>query len=119
MSIQALLDRTCDIWATTPGNPETEDSTDTEAVVFAGVACRVDSILYRRSFDASVSGGTQGVKRAIIYMQDSRLHYPVNFNENNWIVQNGITYQIVTIDEADDMIGMHHYEVNVQAGVDR
>jgi hypothetical protein len=69
--------------------------------------------------DAPVSGGTQGVKRAIIYIQDSRLQYPTNFNENNWIVQNGINYQIVTIDEADDMIGMHHFEVNVQSGVDR
>lgn len=119
MPLQALLDRTCDIWAATSGNPETEDSVQTEGVVYAGVACRVDSILYRRSFDAPVAGGVQGVKRAIIFIQDSRLQYPENFDENNWIVENGMRYEIITIDEADDMFGLHHFEVYCETGRDR
>ncbi len=116
MPISALLNRVCDIWGETPANPEVEDSQETAGVIYPGVPCRVDSILYRRSQEATVSGGSQGVRRAIIFIQDSRLQYPENFNENNWIVENGIRYDIISIDEADDMFQMHHYEVNVQAG---
>jgi len=117
MPLFNLLDRVCDIYGMTPGDPETENSEDTEGIVFSGVACRVDSILYRRaSTEAAVTGGAQGVKRAVIFLQDQRLQYPTNFNENNWIVQNGVEYQILSIDEADDMFQMHHYEVNAQAG---
>jgi hypothetical protein len=97
-------------------DPETEDAVDTEGIVFAGVPCRVDSILYRRSIEANTAGGAPGIRRAIIFIQDARLSYPTNFNENNWIVQNGIRYEILSIDEADDMFTMHHYEVNCQAG---
>lgn len=114
--IGPLLNRVCDIWGTTPDDPEVEDSTEKERLVFPGVPCRVDSILYRRSSEEPVTGGTQGIRRAIIYIQDPRLSYPTNFNENNWIMQNGIKYEIITIDEADDMFSMHHYEVNVQGG---
>jgi hypothetical protein len=116
MPLAALLNRVCDIWGVTPENPETEDSKEVEHIVYAGVPCRVDSILNRRSYDQAVPGGTQGVKRAIIFIQDSRLQYPENFDENNWIVENGIRYDIITIDEADDMFMMHHFEVNCQAG---
>lgn len=116
MPISALLDRVCDIWGTVQLDPEVEDTADTEAVVFPGVPCRIDSILYRRSIEANVAGGAPGIRRAIIFIQDTRLTYPTNFNENNWIVQNGIRYDIMSIDEADDMFSMHHYEVNCQAG---
>jgi hypothetical protein len=119
MPLAALLNRVCDIWAATSSNPETEDSSETETIVYAGVPCRVDSILYRRSFDAPASGGVKGVKRAIIFIQDPRLQYPENFDENNWIMENGLRYEIITIDEADDMLGMHHFEVYCEAGRDR
>lgn len=119
MPIAALLNRICDIWGMIPSDPEAEDSVDVEAIVYPGVACRVDSILYRRSAEGTVSGGAQGSKRAVIFIQDSRLQYPENFNENNWIVENGMRYDILYIDEADDMFNLHHYEVNVQAGINR
>lgn len=116
MPISALLNRVCDIWGTVRLDPETEDTKDTEAVVFPGVPCRIDSILYRRSIEAMSAGGAPGIRRAIIFIQDTRLQYPENFNENNWIMENGIRYDIMSIDEADDMFQMHHYEVNCQAG---
>ena len=119
MPLLALLNRTCDIWGVVPANPEIEDHEETEAVKFSGVPCRVDSILYRRSFEEPISGGTIGNKRAIIFIQDPRLSYPENFNETNWIVQEGVRYNIVTIDEADDMFSMHHYEVNCESGLVR
>ena len=116
MPILALLDRRCDIWGSILMNPETEDAKDVDAIVFPNVACRVDSILYRRSIESTVSGGEQGIRRGIIFIQDPRLSYPDNFDENNWIVQDGIRYEILSIDEADDMFTMHHFEVNVQGG---
>lgn len=116
MPIAALLNRVCDIWGMVPANPETEDAVDQERIVYAGVPCRVDSIIYRRSNDQTVPGGVQGLRRAVIFIQDSRLQYPENFDENNWITENGIRYEIISIDEADDMFSMHHYEVNVEAG---
>jgi len=119
MPIAALLNRVCDIWGVVLADPEVEDSEDREAIIYPGVPCRVDSILYRRSVEQAATGGSQGAKRAIIFIQDPRLSYPENFNENNWIVENGLRYDILTIDEADDMFSMHHYEVNVQAGITR
>jgi hypothetical protein len=116
MPLAALLNRVCDIWGTTHGDPETEDSLDVEGIVYAGVPCRVDSVLYRRSYEDPSSGGSQGTKRAVIFIQDPRLAYPENFDENNWIVENGIRYNIITIDEVDDRFTMHHYEVNCEAG---
>lgn len=116
MPIIGLLDRVCDIWGMTSSNPEVEDSIDSEALIYPGVPCRVDSILYRRSIESTVTGGEQGIRRAIIFIQDSRLSYPDNFDENNWIMQDGIHYEILSIDEADDMFTMHHFEVNVQGG---
>lgn len=119
MPLLALLNRVCDIWGVIPSDPEVEDSKDSEGIIYAGVPCRVDSILYRRSYDESISGGTPGIKQAIIFMQDPRLQYPENFNEDNWIMENGIRYEIMTIDEADAMFDMHHYEVRCEAGVTR
>jgi hypothetical protein len=117
MSLLALLNRTCDIWGVVQGNPEVEDSVEIESVVFPGVPCRIDTVLYtRRSTEESVTGGASNVKHATIFMQDPRLSYPNNFDENNWIVENGIKYKILTIDEADDMFSMHHYEVNCETG---
>jgi len=116
MPILALLDRTCDIWGMTRFDPEVEDSRDGEALLYPAVPCRVDSILYRRSIESTVTGGEQGIRRAIIFIQDPRLSYPDNFDENNWIMQDGIRYDILSIDEADDMFTMHHFEVNVQGG---
>lgn len=119
MPIAALLNRVCDIYGTTPANPEVEDAEETEGIVYPGVPCRIDGIMYRRSIEATSSGGSQGTKRVIIFIQDPRLSYPENFNESNWIVENGLRYDILTIDEADDMFSMHHYEVNAQAGLTR
>jgi len=119
MPLAALLNRTCDIWGITPANPETEDHEETETVKFSGVPCRVDSTLYRRSFEEQVSGGTPGSKRAWIFIQDARLSYPDNFNETNWIVQDGIRYNIITVDEADDMFQMHHFEIYCEGGLSR
>jgi hypothetical protein len=119
MPILALLDRVCDIWGPRRADPEVEDAEDTEGIVFPGVPCRVDSILYRRSIESAATGGAQGLRRAIIFIQDNRLLYPTTFNEDNWIVQNTIRWDILSIDEADDLIGLHHYEVNCQAGVTR
>lgn len=116
MPLAALLNRVCDIWGTTNSDPETENSIDVEGIVYAAVPCRVDSVLYRRSYEESGSGGMQGVKRAVIFIQDPRLSYPENFDENNWIVENGIRYNIITIDEVDDRFTMHHYEINCEAG---
>jgi hypothetical protein len=118
MSLLALLNRTCDIWGVVAGNPEVEDSAvESESVVFPGVPCRIDSVLYsRRSTEVASTGGARNVKRATIFIQDPRLSYPENFDENNWIVEGGIQYKILTIDEADDMFMMHHYEVNCEAG---
>jgi hypothetical protein len=116
MPLAALLNRVCDIWGTTYGDPETENSADIEHIVYAAVPCRVDSVLYRRSYEDPSSGGAQGTKRAVIFIQDPRLAYPENFDENNWIVENGIRYNIITIDEVDDRFTLHHYEVNCEAG---
>lgn len=119
MSLLALLNRTCDIWGVLPANPEIEDNEETEAVKFPGVPCRVDTTLFRRSFDEQVPGGTQGTKRAWIFVQDSRLSYPENFDENNWLIENGMRYNIITIEEADDMYNMHHFELYCEVGLSR
>jgi hypothetical protein len=118
MSLLALLNRTCDIWGVAAGNPEVEDSpVEAENVVFPGVPCRVDSVLYsRRSTEVASSGGAQNVKRATIFLQDPRLRYPENFDENNWIVEGGLEYKILIIDEVDDMFSMHHYEIQCEVG---
>ncbi len=119
MPLAALLNRTCDIWGVIPANPEIEDHEETEVVKFSGVPCRVDSILYRRSFEESEPGGTLGTKRAIIFIQDPRLSYPGNFDERDWIMQDGMRYQILTVDEVDDMFSTHHYEINCEVGLSR
>lgn len=119
MPLQALLNRVCDIWGVIPANPEVEDHEEVETIMYPGVPCRVDSTLFRRSFDDAVSGGTPGTKRAWIFIQDPRLQYPENFNEDNWIVEGGIRYNIITVDEADDMFSMHHFEVYCEAGITR
>jgi hypothetical protein len=119
MPLSALLNRVCDIWGIVPSNPEVEDHEEVETVVFPGVPCRVDSLLYRRSFEESVSGGTEGTKRAWLFIQDPRLSYPENFNENNWIVENGMRYNIIAVDESDSMFNMHHFEVYCEVGITR
>jgi hypothetical protein len=117
MSLLGLLNRTCDIWAVTPGNPEVEDSVESEAVVFAGVPCRIDTVLAsRRSAEVAASAGAQYARRAVIFIQDSRLQFPENFDENNWIVSDNLKYKILSIDEADDMFQMHHFEINCEVG---
>lgn len=120
MTMQALLDRVCDIWGVVPANPEVENSVETEGAVISNVSCRIDSILHRRLMaEVPSPGGMRGVKRATIFVQDDRLIYPTTFNEDNWIVQAGIRWDIQTIHDADDGTGLHHYEVDCQAGRDR
>lgn len=113
-----LLDRTCEIWHVQEADPEVENSVDTEAAAFVGVPCRKDTIMNRRSagLEAPTPGGVQTNARATFFINDPRLQYPTNFDESCWIIENGMRWEIQAIHEADDLIGLHHYEVDCLSG---
>jgi hypothetical protein len=114
-----LLNRTCDIWKVQRADPEDENSEDVPVLAFGGVPCRKDTIMNRRSTGAEipVSGGTQTNARATFFIVDPRLSYPTNFDEQMWIMDGPLRWNIQAIHEAEDMVGLHHYEVDTMAGV--
>ena len=61
-------------------------------------------------------GGVTTDARATFFISDPRLNFPINFDEQMWITQDGIRYNIIAIHEADDLTGLHHYEVDTVAG---
>jgi hypothetical protein len=120
MTIAGLLDGLCDIYRMQAADPEDENSEDGDVVAFAGVPCRDDALMrIGGSFQTAVSGGEPGIVRTTFLIQDSRLDYPINFNEENTIRYLGRSYDIVSIGVARTPLGVHHYEVVAQAGSGR